>query len=119
MRHSRIEQEKKTVEQMIRLYCKRKEKNKQLCAECSQLLEYAHGRLTRCPFGEDKPTCRLCIVHCYNPTMKERMKKIMRYAGPRMLAYHPGTAIAHIWREYFRYRLTNRLGLPCQEHPKQ
>lgn len=97
---SRIEQEKKTAEQMIRLYCRRKEGNKELCPRCRELLEYAHARLSRCPFGEEKSTCRLCTVHCYKPEMKERMRAVMRYAGPRMLLYHPIAAIRHLWKEY-------------------
>lgn len=97
---SRIEQEKRTVEQMIRLYCYKKEGNEQLCPECRELLEYAHARLSRCPFGEKKSSCRLCTVHCYKPDMKERMREVMRYTGPRMLLYYPIAAIRHLWREF-------------------
>lgn len=68
---------------MIRLYCRRKEGNKELCPQCLELLEYARMRLSRCPFGENKTTCRLCPVHCYKPEMKKRMQEVMRYAGPR------------------------------------
>ena len=31
--------------------------------------------------------------------MKERMCKVMRWAGPRMIWYHPIAAIKHIIRE--------------------
>ena len=58
-RPSRIAQEQRTVEQMIRLYCRKKEGNKELCPQCLELLEYARVRLSRCPFGEKKNTCRL------------------------------------------------------------
>ena len=34
---SRIAQEKRIVEQMIRLYCRRKEGNQDLCPECRPL----------------------------------------------------------------------------------
>ena len=84
---SRIAQEQRTVAQMIRLYCRKKEGNRELCPQCRELLEYAHMRLSRCPFGEKKNTCRLCTIHCYKPEMKERMREVMRYAGPRMLLY--------------------------------
>ena len=43
----RITQEKRTVESMIRLYCRKKEKNATLCPECEELLRYAHARLVR------------------------------------------------------------------------
>lgn len=99
MTHTRIEEEKDIVEKMIRLYCRRKEKNANLCPSCEELLEYAHARLTHCPFGKAKPTCRLCPIHCYKREMKERMRQVMRYAGPRMLLYHPLIALRHLWRE--------------------
>ena len=76
-RPSRIAQEQRTVEQMIRLYCRKKEGNKELCPQCLELLEYARVRLSRCPFGEKKNTCRLCPIHCYKPAMKERMREVM------------------------------------------
>ena len=28
--------------------------------------------------------------------MKEKVKKIMRYSGPRMLLHHPGLAMHHV-----------------------
>lgn len=102
MKHSRIQQEKQTVEQMIRLFCRKKEGNERLCPSCKELLEYAETRLSRCPFGEEKSTCRLCTVHCYKPGMRERMKTVMKWAGPRMLLYHPVAAIRHLWQEYIK-----------------
>ena len=59
---SRIEKEKQTVEQMIRLYCRKKEGNGTLCPQCRELLEYAQTRLSRCPFGDGKSTCRICTA---------------------------------------------------------
>ena len=97
---TRIAEEKKTVEQMIRLYCRLKEGNLQLCPECRSLLEYAHARLDRCKFGEAKKTCRQCPVHCYKKDMRERMRAVMRFSGPRMMWYHPVDAIKHLWREW-------------------
>ncbi|WP_302956616.1 nitrous oxide-stimulated promoter family protein [Prevotella sp.] len=52
------------------------------------------------PFTTDnKPTCRLCKVHCYKPEKREQIRQIMRYAGPRMLLYYPADAIKHMIRE--------------------
>ena len=116
---TRIEKEKQTVEQMIRLYCIKKEGNKELCPRCRELLEFAHTKLTRCPFGEGKPTCRLCPIHCYKQEMKERMREVMKFSGPRMLLYHPIAASRHLWREYGRQYLTRLFGEPFQEQPKQ
>lgn len=96
---SRIEQEKRVVSLMIALYCRHKEGNRSLCPDCQALLEYAHTRLSHCRYGECKPTCKQCPIHCYNPRMRERMRTVMRYAGPRMLLYYPLPALLHLWRE--------------------
>lgn len=93
---SRITREKETVKRMIRLYCLKKEKNQALCPQCAELLEYAYVRLERCPFGEKKKACKSCAIHCYKPDKREHMRKVMRYAGPRMLFYHPVAAIRHL-----------------------
>lgn len=99
MKNSRIEEEKKVVEQMIRLYSQKKEGNGELCQNCHELLDNAHSRLDRCRYGEEKPTCKKCPVHCYRPDMKEKIRVVMRWSGPRMMLYHPVAAIKHIYRE--------------------
>lgn len=96
---SRIEEEKKTIEQMIHFYCRHKEKNQTLCSACNELLKYAHQRLEHCPFGEQKKTCRQCPVHCYHPEMRQKIKEVMRFAGPRMIWHHPLWTLRHLWRE--------------------
>ena len=67
-----------------------------LCEECAALLEYARARLDRCPYGLDKPTCAKCTTHCYKPAMREQVRAVMRYAGPRMVKEHPLLAAAHL-----------------------
>ncbi len=96
---NRIKEEQQVVEQMIRLYCSKKEGNKRLCPPCTDLLQYATTRLERCKFGENKPTCKKCPIHCYRPQEQEQMREVMRWAGPRMIWYHPIAAIKHIIRE--------------------
>ena len=93
----RFEREKATLEAMISLYCGDQHGTKDgLCAECASLKEYAFSRLDCCRFGEDKPKCSDCTVHCYKPMMREAVVKVMRYAGPRMIIKHPVMAIAHM-----------------------
>lgn len=96
MKKQRIAREKKIVGLMIRLYCRRKEKSAVLCPDCEELLRYAHARLDHCPFGERKSSCKKCTVHCYKPAMRERMRLVMRFSGPRMLLYAPWAAIRHL-----------------------
>jgi hypothetical protein len=60
------------------------------------LLEYAKRRLDRCRFGEEKPTCGRCPVHCYGRAEKAAVIDVMRYSGPRMIVKHPVLAIRHL-----------------------
>lgn len=99
---TRIEREKRTLKHMIEIYCRHKEGNDTLCHQCSELLDYAHHRLSSCPHGNAKPTCRKCTIHCYRPGMREKMRMVMRYSGPRMLFYSPTEAIRHLLRELLR-----------------
>jgi hypothetical protein len=98
-----IAREKRTVQAMVEIYCAdHHPPDGVLCPECRELLEYAHERLDRCPYREDKPTCRDCPVHCYRPDAREAIRDVMRYAGPRMLRRHPWLAVVHLWRERVR-----------------
>lgn len=94
---TKTEQEKRVVETMIRLYCRKKEKNSSLCDECASLISYAHQKLDLCKFGNQKTSCKKCPVHCYKPAMRQRIREVMRFAGPRMILYHPAAAIRHLF----------------------
>lgn len=108
--------EQKVVGQMIALYCRKNHNTDygmkngashdmshntdgiggKLCDECSALCEYAAQRSRMCPFMEKKTFCSNCTVHCYKPEMRERIKKVMKFSGPRMLLYHPFMAVWHV-----------------------
>lgn len=91
------EREKKTVSLMIRLYCRKKHHSAgKLCPDCRALSEYAAQRSDRCPFMETKTFCSNCKVHCYKPEMRERIREVMRFSGPRMILYHPVMAVRHV-----------------------
>lgn len=94
---TRAEREKKTVEVMIQLYCKDNHKpTETLCSECQELLDYSQKRAENCKFGEDKPVCGDCTVHCYKKDMREEIRRVMRYSGPRMVLHHPVMAMQHL-----------------------
>jgi hypothetical protein len=98
-RHPRLARELKTIRAMTRIYCREHHgtgASDGLCVECEALLNYATRRLDRCVFGDDKPTCANCTVHCYSESMREDVRAVMRYAGPQMLWRHPVLAIAHL-----------------------
>ena len=91
------EREKKLVSQMIALYCRKMHHSRGgLCPECTKLEEYAKARSDRCPFMETKTFCSNCRVHCYWPEMREKIRQVMRFSGPRMLFHHPAAAVRHV-----------------------
>ena len=71
-----------------------------VCEECAALLVYAEKRRALCPQdkpGHPKPFCSYCETHCYKPDMREQMRDVMRYAGPRsMLHGHAVDGIRHL-----------------------
>ena len=90
------QREKETVSLMIRLYCRKKHGGKTLCLECAALDTYARQRSDKCPFMETKTFCSNCKVHCYKKDMREKIREVMRFSGPRMIFHHPVMAIRHV-----------------------
>lgn len=96
--HTRLAREFNTIEKMAYIFCHQKHDSPkgQLCPECQEMVDYAAERLNRCPFQQAKPTCAKCTVHCYKPVMREKVRVMMRTAGPVMLFHHPYLAIMHL-----------------------
>ena len=93
------EREKKLIPVMIKKYCHGKHKTKgEVCEDCRQLTEYALFRLEKCPFKVNKQFCSFCKIHCYKPEMREKIKDVMKYAGPRMILTHPVFAFKHVFQ---------------------
>ena len=95
------QKEQYVVEEMIRLYCwknhpKEKRQEGKRCPDCQRLSDYAKQRSQKCPFMEEKTFCANCKVHCYKPEMREQIRQVMRFSGPKMLLYHPVLAIWHL-----------------------
>ena len=90
------EKEKETVSRMIAIYCRGKHGGRTLCPDCAALDAYARLRSDKCPFMETKTFCSNCRVHCYRKDMREKIREVMRYSGPRMIFYHPVMAVRHI-----------------------
>ncbi len=97
-RFVRRRRELKIIETMVGMYCRGHShgNGEALCADCAALFEYATRRLQRCVFGDAKPTCANCLVHCYTAEMREQVRTVMRWSGPRMLVRHPILAILHM-----------------------
>ncbi len=93
------ETEKQVVGEMIALYCRGHHgttRKTGLCPECTALRDYAWARSEHCPFMETKTFCVNCKVHCYKPQMREKIRQVMRWSGPRMIFHHPVMAVRHV-----------------------
>jgi hypothetical protein len=108
---ARLRREQRTIAAMLRIYCRDHHGTPDgLCDDCEGLGAYAAQRLRACPFQAEKPACNHCEVHCYSTGMRERVRTVMRYAGPRMLLQHPLLAIRHL--------LDERRPVPSLPRPK-
>lgn len=68
----------------------------EVCTGCAELLRYAEKRRAYCP-KDPKPFCSYCDTHCYTAEMRERMREVMRYAGPRSLLHgHAIDGVKHL-----------------------
>lgn len=106
------QKEMKVVNEMIALYCRKNHKvqykeNHGMCLECYTLSQYAQQRSAHCPRMETKTFCANCKIHCYKPEMREKIRTVMRFSGPRMLLYHPCMAIWHVMTTIQEKRKTN------------
>ena len=85
------------MECMVALYCRqRHDAESAPCDDCGSFLAYARKRLEKCPYGEEKPTCARCPIHCYKAAPRALARDIMRTAGPRMLWRHPWRTLGHM-----------------------
>lgn len=95
---SRLAREFRTLQKMVGIYCRDHHSGTadSPCSECADLLAYAQKRLLKCPYGQDKPTCARCPVHCYKRMQRAQARIVMRYAGPRMALRHPWLSLLHV-----------------------
>jgi len=94
----RLKREHRTMACMVEIYCRDHHGSGAAapCTECREFLDYAERRLEKCPYGEQKPTCARCPIHCYKPAQREHARVVMRYAGPRMTWRHPWLSLTHL-----------------------
>jgi hypothetical protein len=81
MSGKRLQREKQTIAKMLTLYERQNLSASGEPGHYQRLYEYAAKRLDRCAFGEEKPACKQCPIHCYQPAKREEMKQVMRWAG--------------------------------------
>ena len=101
--------EAEVMSMMIGIYCRghhhanrcaASESEPSLCPDCRRLLTYAHSRIAACPRMDVKSFCSACPVHCYSREMRENVREVMRWSGPRMLLHHPLMTLRHMWIDY-------------------
>jgi predicted metal-binding protein len=70
----------------IGTYCngKHSTRKRELCPDCSELLEYARMKRAKCPL-DPKPDCKHCPIHCYAKAQRARIREVMGYSGRRLL----------------------------------
>lgn len=89
--------ELEVMTRMTRLFCAKHHGSPEgLCPKCRDFLAYATKRLACCPYGEDKPVCGKCKIHCYKPQYRQVAKDIMRSSGPQLLWHHPMWLLEHL-----------------------
>ena len=84
---------------MIEIYCRgHSHAGLPVCERCEQVLRYAMECIEACPFGEEtKPVCGLCPTQCFDAARLAQFRRVMGYAGPRMLVSHPVLAVLHFF----------------------
>lgn len=101
--------EERTLQAMIKIYCRKQHGHVSgLCPDCTRLQDYALNKLERCTFGAKKPNCIYCPIHCYEPSMREQVQKVMRFSGPLMLKHYPLLALVHIARRLRKKPVMNK-----------
>lgn len=103
-------EDRMTMEAIGRIYCRGNHKNRQcdqsgMCPECRLAIEETLERTATCPKGH-VGNCEDCDIHCQRGEAQENIKRIMRYAAPRMMFRHPLMAA-----RYLRKKLTHRATL--------
>ena len=96
---SKIEKGKDIVTFMIEYYCIKNHNKVEICKSCMDLIEYAHAKLSSCPFGEKKESCIRCKIHCYSKGKREQIRKAMSYVGPRMIFLMPLQYVKHLFNK--------------------
>lgn len=95
-----LREEAETLRAMTGLYCRDRHGTSgrpgELCPGCEAFLAYALKRLACCPYGAKKPVCAKCRIHCYRAAEKADARRIMAYAGPRLMLSHPILTVKHL-----------------------
>lgn len=68
-----------------------------LCEDCADLMGHAVSMRVACPM-DPKPDCKKCACRCYAPNYQAEIRRVMRYAGMRMILKG---RIDYLWHYFF------------------
>jgi hypothetical protein len=106
----KVQQDLTILTKMLGLFCQAKHpsQTQELCTDCAKLLKYAQKRLTYCRFGDNKPMCARCPIHCYHKDYRTQIRVVMRYSGPRMIVHYPRLCLQHymgdLWAKIWKQK---------------
>lgn len=93
---NRRDQKHQIVSDMVMIYCDGHHKHTlSPCPKCQEVLDYSKFRTSKCPYIKKTLFCSNCPTPCYKPDMKEEMRVIMKYSGPRYFFKHPILVLKH------------------------
>lgn len=94
--------EDKVITRMIEIYCNQTHgtHKREICTQCSTLLEYSLQRLYNCPLQPNKPVCSSCLIHCYRDDMRIEIKKVMRFSRKRILLNNPILSLRYLLKKW-------------------
>ena len=115
----KTERDKATIRLMIDIYCRHRLGLMETPERFKALADYACRRLDHCRWGEAKPACKDCPVHCYAPKKREEIRQVMCWAGPRMILHSPMAALRHLCQCLMNKTrlLRQKSSTPSSEHP--
>ena len=101
----RLAREHETLVCMTRIYCEQHHAghpDADLCGDCAELMRYAERRLAKCPYGERKPTCAKCPIHCYKPAQREQAREIILFQTDEFLGWMRSLDAVGLIQDYRR-----------------
>lgn len=81
-----------------RAYVRAKNKS-ELCDKCKELVDCMMERVQNCPNGHEQ-NCEDCETKCQRGEDAERIREVMRFAAPRMLARHPIMTLRYLRKKF-------------------
>lgn len=88
--------DEKTLQRMFLLYCRKHHNSISLCESCKSLLDYSLQRTKECKWKQQGRLCSNCDVHCFKESKRVEIRRIMKFAGPRLILSNPLLALRYL-----------------------